>query len=174
MVEDGAREMEARAGGAAVCPYVCGCGLRPAASGRRSPGPKNQIDLNIGRRVRAGGVGGRDPVWVTPAAFALTALHTQTSQGTRRFARCALENDNCYRFASCFQNSSQYFSFFLIFFKFFSSICKSFKKSFIDIIYIVLYSLLCPQISCGTDVSSSPHPCAGRAGSGAGADAISR
>ena len=78
MVEDGAREMEARAGGAAVCPYVCGCGLRPAASGRRSPGPKNQIDLNIGRRVRAGGVGGRDPVWVTPAAFALTALHTHT------------------------------------------------------------------------------------------------
>ena len=63
-----------RRGGVPVC--VCECGTRPAACGRRSPGPKNHIDLNFGRRVRAGGGGGRDPVWVTPAAFALTAPHT--------------------------------------------------------------------------------------------------
>ena len=75
------RGREARAGGAAVCRYVCvdtERGWRPAL--RRFPGPTIQIDLNFRRRVRAGGDGGRDPVWVTLAAFySHCPLHTHLS-----------------------------------------------------------------------------------------------
>ena len=64
---------------------VCEFGARSEACGLR-PGPKNQIDLNFGRRVRAGGGGGCDPVLVTPAAFALTAL-LRTVTHTHRSGR---------------------------------------------------------------------------------------
>ena len=50
-------------------------------------GPENQIDLNF-MRIRAGGGGGRDPDWVTPAAFIRTAPHTH-----QRTRRCALNKE---------------------------------------------------------------------------------
>ena len=72
-----------------MCPYVC----VNAERGRRpASGAKVQIDCYFGRRFRAGGGGWRDPVWVTPAAFILTAPHTHTSQRMKRVRaarRCA-------------------------------------------------------------------------------------
>ena len=58
---------------------VCECGTLPAACGRRSPGPKNQIDLNFRRRVRADGGGRLDQLWVTLTAFIRTVPHTHIS-----------------------------------------------------------------------------------------------
>ena len=74
------RGREARAGGAAVCRYVCvdtERGWRPAL--RRFPGPTIQIDLNFRRRVRAGGGAESDPDRVTPAAFIHTVPYTHIS-----------------------------------------------------------------------------------------------
>ena len=61
-----------------VCKGVCVCVCVCVNAERGQPalsGPENQIDLNF-MRIRAGGGGGRDPDWVTPAAFIRTVPHT--------------------------------------------------------------------------------------------------